>query len=193
MSPGSPYLDALPRNTHDPWYQRGVRNAALESLSLKSPLAHRSGALEPHRWTARGFVSGPGETTIHVRNHTVTVGAQASFASSDANPSAIEYLLAALAGDLLAAFTRQAVRQDIVVDAAEVLVSGHLNNPLMVAGVIGESGSPAFEAISCTLYVTTGAEEPALQKAWETAIATCPVIHTLQRAVSLDLQLQVML
>ncbi|MCA1596146.1 MAG: OsmC family protein [Chloroflexi bacterium] len=163
---------------------------------MRAPHRHPSNVsdgIEPHRWSVRALGSRSGGCVVHARNHTFPVGSQASFAPTDTYPSAVEYLLGALAADLLAAFTRQAVRRRIIVDAAEALFSGHLHNPLMVVGVVGESGSPAFEAISGTLYVTTDAEEPDVQEAWHAAIATCPVIHTLRIAVPLDLQLQVIL
>jgi uncharacterized OsmC-like protein len=158
---------------------------------VRDTQTHRSGVLEPHRWTARALPAGPGAITVYARNHRFTAGSQASFAPTDLHPGAVEYLLGALAADILAAFLRQASRRGLPIAAAEASVSGSLNNPLLVVGVIGETGHPGFEEIAATLYVTTEAEESLVRASWTAALESCPVVHTLQRAVPLTLNLQV--
>lgn len=142
-------------------------------------------------WKARILGGGPQEATVYSRNHTFKVGAPASFREADALPSAIEYLLGALGGDLVNGFQAQAARQDIAIDALELALSAQMNNPLVFLGVIGEAGHAGLETISGTLYVSADAAEATLQQVWQTALDRSPLRHTLQRCVALALDMQV--
>ena len=155
--------------------------------------ARQSGAPEPPTWTARVGWSDGHHATAYTRNHAFPIGQPVSFHTTDAHPSAIEYLLGALGGDLLSGFARAAARQAIPLDAIEASVSGRLNNPLVAVGVIGETGHPGFEEIAATLYVSADADEPTLQVIWQTTLAASPLVHTLQRCVSLHLEIKILL
>lgn len=147
----------------------------------------------PYAWTAR--VRGTGENTAiaYARNQAFAVYGQASFKEADPHPSAVEYLLGALGGDLITGYTAHAARRGIVVDALEASISGRLNNPLVFLGVVGETGHPGFEAISGTLYVSADADEPILRDAWRETLTRSPLANTLRRCVELSLELQITL
>ena len=134
-------------------------------------------------WTGEGWA------TAYTRNHAFTVSGQASFREADAHPDAVEYLLGALGGDLISGFASQATRRGVEVDAIEASISGRLNNPLVLLGVVGESGHPGFETISCTLYVSADADEKILKEIWQTTLARSPLVNTLDRCVGLTLNL----
>ena len=134
-------------------------------------------------WTGEGWA------TAYTRNHAFTVSGQASFREADAHPDAVEYLLGALGGDLISGFASQATRRGVEVDAMEASISGRLNNPLVLLGVVGESGHPGFETISCTLYVSADADEEVLKEVWRTTLARSPLVNTLDRCVGLTLNL----
>lgn len=144
-------------------------------------------------WTTRVRGTGKNEATAYARNQTFAVHGQASFKETDPHPSAVEYLLGALGGDIITGFAAHAARRGIVVDALEASISGRLNNPLVFLGVVGETGHPGFEAISGTLYVSADADEPALQEAWRETLARSPLVNTLQRCITLSLELQITL
>jgi OsmC-like protein len=133
---------------------------------------------------------GEGWATAYTRNHAFTVGGQASFRETDAHPDAVEYLLGALGGDLISGFASHATRRGVEVDAMEASIFGRLNNPLTLLGVVGESGHPGFEAISCTLYVSADADERLLEDIWQTTLARSPLVNTLDRCVGLTLNLR---
>ena len=130
-----------------------------------------------------------GWATVYTRNHVFTVGGQASFREADAHPDAVEYLLGALGGDLISGFTSHAKRRGVEVDAMEASISGRLDNPLVLLGVVGEVGHPGFETISCTLYVSADADERVLEEIWQTTLARSPLVHTLDRCVGLTMKL----
>src|SRR5688500_6009082 len=106
--------------------------------------ARQSGAPEPPTWTARLRWSDGRHATAYAGNHAFGIGQPVSFHATDAHPSAVEYLLGALGGDLLSGFARAAARRVVPLDALEAAVSGRLNNPLIALGVIGETGHPGF-------------------------------------------------
>jgi hypothetical protein len=71
----------------------------------------------------------------------------------------------------------------------EASIFGRLNNPLVFLGVVGESGHPGFEEISCTLYVSADADKETLKEVWRTTLARSPLVSTLDRCVGLTLNL----
>ncbi len=142
-----------------------------------------------YAWTSRVRWLGEDRATAYTRNHAFTVGGQASFREADAYPDAVEYLLGALGGDLISGFASHATRRGVEVDAMEASISGRLNNPLVFLGVVGESGHPGFETISCTLYVSADADEQTMKEIWQTTLARSPLVNTLDRCVDLTLNL----
>ena len=146
-----------------------------------------------YTWTVRVERVGEQEAKVFSRNHVFVVGEQASFRETDPHPSAVEYLLGALGGDLLRGFQIQAARQRVAVDALEVMLSGRLNNPLTHLGVVGETGHPGLESIRGTFYVSADADQSALEEMWRTALERSPLFNTLRRSVELSLELRVML
>jgi len=149
--------------------------------------------MSDHTWTVRvNWIAGQ-EAKAYTRNHGFTVGQPAGFDQADPHPSAVEYLLGALGGDLVNGFYAQAKRRRITVDAIEMRLSGRLNNVLTHLGVIGETGHPGFESITGTLYVSAEADEPLLQEIWRTTLERSPLVNTLQRCVKLSLNLQTIL
>ncbi len=141
-------------------------------------------------WTARVRGDGDNRATVYARKHFFIVCRQASFAESDPHPSAVEYLLGALGGDLINGFAAGAARRGIGIYALEASVSGRLNNPLMLLGVVGETGHPGFEAIDATLYVSADADDEDLEAVWHETMARSPLVNTLRRCVTLSLEMK---
>lgn len=148
--------------------------------------------MNDYTWTVRVQCAGGQEAKVYARNHTFAVGQQASFKESDLHPSAVEYLLGALGGDLINGFHTQAARHRVTIDALEMRLSGRLNNVLAHLGVIGEVGHPGFESIAGALYVSADADASTLQVVWRRTLERSPLVNTLGRCVALSLELQVM-
>jgi len=144
-----------------------------------------------HSWSLRVEGVGERQAKVYSGKHAFSIGRQASFSDEDDHPSAVEYLLGALGGDLVSGFRSQAAKQGVQVDALELIVSGRLGNPLVSLGVVGAEGNPGFESISVTLYVSSDADEPTLQRIWSSTLAISPVVKTLERCVALVLELRV--
>ncbi len=142
-----------------------------------------------YSWVARVHFSGKNEVTAYTGTHAFPIGKQASFTHT-IHPTAVDYLLGALGGDLLCGLQTIASRRGVTIDEMEARVSGSLNNPLVFLGVIGEQGHPGLEAITCTLYVSADVSEAVLQDLWRVALSRSPLVNTLQRCVEPSLSLQ---
>jgi hypothetical protein len=147
--------------------------------------------MSDYTWTVRVERVGENEAKAYSRNHAFVIGEQASFRESDPQPSAVEYLLGALGGDLLRGFQVQAARRRVAVDALELMLSGRLNNPLTHLGVVGEEGHPGVESIRGTLYVSADAAPAAVEEMWRAALDRSPLFNTLRRCVALSVELRV--
>jgi len=132
------------------------------------------------------------DASVTARSHAFSLRAALAFAPADSAPSAAEYLLGALAGDLVTGFARHAARRGVVLDDLEAAASGTLHSPLTALGVIGEeTGDPAFDAITVTLYVASPADPDTVRAVWEEARRASPTARTLERAVRLTLTLRI--
>lgn len=183
--------------THGEQTPRGSNGSASPSASPGQDASRSFASRDPASgstfvWSVRVRPGQDGQAVASARTNLFTICGQASFKDADPHPSAVEYLLGILGGDLLSGFTTQAARRGVSLYAIEVTVSGRLNNPLVHLGVVGEHGHPGFETISGTLYVSAEAEEPELDRLWQETLRRSPLVNTLERAVTLSLALQVM-
>jgi uncharacterized OsmC-like protein len=143
-----------------------------------------------HAWTMRVRWVAHNEAVVYARNNSFSIGQPASFRQSDPHPSAVEYLLGALGGDLANGFQACASERGVQVDDIELKLSGRLHNPLVYLGVIGETGDPGFAEITGTLYVSADADEDTLKAIWQTTLERSPIANTLKRGLSLRIDLR---
>ncbi len=132
--------------------------------------------------------AGPG-VKLHVRNVTLTGLGRASWDAAAEHPSALDYLLAALATDLLSGLDQESRRAGLPLDEVELRLEGFLENPLVVAAVIGEEGSPRVASIRGSIYVRTVSSEDDVRAAWQRARERAPVLATLAPALAVDIAL----
>ena len=143
-----------------------------------------------YNWSVRVQWAGDQDAKVYSGGHVFSVGRQASFTQKEAHPSAVEYLLGALGGDLVSGYQYQSAKRGVAINATESVVSGRLDNPMVFLGVVGAKGRPGFESMTATLYVSSDAEESTLQEIWRATLATSPLVNTLERGVKLSLHLQ---
>jgi hypothetical protein len=134
-----------------------------------------------------------GVVRIDSRTHGYLVEGQTQQAPDAANPSSLDYLLGALASDLIAGLEREARRAGAALDQVEASLSARLDNPLVALGVIGESGSARIAGIRGSVYVCGDVAEPALRECWEQALAKAPVYATLSQCIAVDVAMQFIL
>ena len=125
------------------------------------------------------------------RGQSFDIGSQASLRESDEAPSAVEYVLGALGGDLVCGLERAAEGQGVPLHAIEISLNGRLDNILAHLGVVGEQGHPGLASIEGTAYVGSDAEEDAIQRAWQRTLDRSPLYHTLTRCAAITIALKV--
>jgi hypothetical protein len=128
----------------------------------------------------------------YARARSFDVGSQASLRESDPEPSAVEYALGALGGDLLLGLDRAAATAGLAVHAIEIALAGRLDNTLVHLGVIGEQGHAGFSAIDGTAYVSADADPIAIESAWRLALERSPLYNTFTRCASVSIRLAVL-
>ena len=125
------------------------------------------------------------------RGHAFDIGSQAGLRNLDDAPSAVEYVLGALGGDLVCGLERAAEGQGVPLHAIEISLNGRLDNILVHLGVVGEQGHPGLASIEGTAYVGSDAEEDAIQRAWQRTLDRSPLYHTLTRCAAITIALKV--
>ena len=120
------------------------------------------------------------------------VGSQASLRETDDAPSAVEYLLGALGGDLTCGLQRAAEAEGIALHEIEITLNGRLDNILTHLGVVGEQGHPGFAVIDGTAYIAADADESAVTRAWQRTLARSPIYNTLTHCADVSIRLVVM-
>ncbi|HYL80520.1 MAG TPA: OsmC family protein [Candidatus Acidoferrum sp.] len=142
-----------------------------------------------HAWLVRVRWTGEMQSQAFVRNHAFVVGQPASFDTQDAAPSALEYLLAALGGCLVAGFQWRASRRGIQIQNLEVSLKAQADNILVFLG-IEESGHPGLRCVEGSLYVEADADHEVLQALWEETQLRCPITQSLVHQVSVHISLK---
>jgi hypothetical protein len=128
---------------------------------------------------------------VYARAQSFDVGSQASLRESDDSPSAVEYAIGALGGDLVCGLERAAEGQGILLHAIEIALNGRLDNILTHLGVVGEEGHPGFAAIDGTAYIGSEADETVIQRAWQRTLDRSPLYQTLSRVAVVTIALRV--
>ncbi|HEU4417297.1 MAG TPA: OsmC family protein, partial [Planctomycetota bacterium] len=126
------------------------------------------------RWT------GGMQAKVTTRNHTLLVGQPASFDVEDPAASAIEYLLAGLAGAVATGLQWRLSRRGIEVRALEVVCKARSQNPLVFLGVESE-GNPGLATIELVVYISADSDGVDLDAELRETLRRCPVTQTLIR------------
>jgi hypothetical protein len=166
-----------------------VRKTAVSVDEKKSLEKDKSRAKE-YEWRARARSTGSLKSTVYCRNFSIEVGQPASFETSDKHPSAVEYLLAALAGDLTTGFATECAKCSLAVDDVEMTISGKLNNILAHVGL--EEGDPSFSSIEIKLFVSSFDNEANVRAAWERTFLRSPLASTLKKSINLSVKFSIL-
>jgi hypothetical protein len=137
-------------------------------------------------WGVRVRANPDGGTTAYARAHAFEVGPALPFDAEEGRLTALEYLLGALGGDLVAGFRTLARKRRLAIDEVEATVDATLDNPLTHLGVVGEEGHPGIVRLAIRVHVATAEPEDEVQVAWEEAMRRSPLLRTLASAATID-------
>ncbi|MCA8921079.1 MAG: OsmC family protein [Planctomycetes bacterium] len=141
------------------------------------------------RWRVRARWERGMQAKVFARNHAIDVGQPASFDTEDAAASALELLLASLAGCLAVGFQWRCSQRGIEVFNLEVTLNAQADNVLVFLG-LEETGHPGLAGVEGKLYVDADADPEDLQALWKETLRRSPVAQTLGRPVPLKIELQ---
>jgi hypothetical protein len=182
---GLEYLGFL----EDAGVKRYFIRRTMSAVDEKKSLAKDKSRAREYEWRARARSTGSLKSTVYCRNFSIEVGQPASFETSDKHPSAVEYLLAALAGDLTTGFATECAKSSLTVDDIEMTVSGRLNNILAHLGL--EEGDPSVASIEMKCFVSSFEDEKKVREAWERTVRRSPLAVTLGKAVDIKIKLSI--
>lgn len=138
----------------------------------------------------RGMLGPAGEVRMVTRNLSLAAEGQLSMAPAASHPSAFDLLVSALVADLLAGLGREATRDGVAIDDAELNVAARIDNPLAALGVVGETGSAALSSIRGSLYLTCDQHADTIDALWRRVLERAPVYSTLRRSVEIAIVIQ---
>lgn len=165
------------------------RRAAREIAAETEALARDKQEAKAFEWRARARSVGHQHSKVYARNFSFDIGQPASFEEKDSYPSAIEYLLGAVAGSLTTGFASDCSRAGLEVDDIEISISARLNNILAHLGV--EEGDPSFKTIAVKCFVSTFEDEDVVKKTWADTVNRSPLVATLKKGMNLDIRLAI--
>ena len=152
---------------------------------------------QPHRpdflWRARVSGEAPNRATVYVRKHSFPVGKPLDFDEEAPAISALEYVLGALAADVVNGFRAEAKRRRIGLDRVEATVEGRLDNPLTHLDVVGERGHPGLTQAAVKVYASSLDDEASVRDAWTASLERSPLVQTLKPSVALALDLDIVI
>jgi hypothetical protein len=143
------------------------------------------------QWSVRVSASRPTQAAVFVRKHRYEVGLPLHFDEEYEQISALEYVLGAIGADIVNGLQALARKRRLSVDQVEAVVQGELNNPLTYLNVVGEQGHPGLETVSIKVYISSLEPEAQIHQLWEDVLARSPLVRTFQKAVQLELNLQI--
>lgn len=154
-----------------------------EDARLEADLA----SARDFEWTVRVSATDGMQARAFARNHAFTIGQPASFDTEDAAPSAIEYLLAALAACLAVGMRWRATRRGVEVWHLEVTLRARAENILVFLGIENE-GHPGLAGVTGRLFVDADADDVTLTELWNETLTGSPVAQSIVRPVPLHIE-----
>lgn len=147
-------------------------------------------AAKGYKWNVRVQGENALSAKVHSRNHTFIVGQPADFSPKVEAPSAMDYLLGALASDLAVGFKVQASRRNFEIDQLEVSIKAGLENVLYHLEIEND-GSPRIQEIKGTFYVSSPQSEHDLEKLWKSTLERSPIYQTLTQSININIQFSI--
>lgn len=180
---GHEYLGSLPGDSAQQKRFFVRKGAGETARAEEQALQEDKERARRYEWRLRARASGHLAAKVYCRNFQWTVGQPASFEEKDANPSAVESLLGAVAGDLVTGFATACAQAGLDVDDIELTARGRLHDVMAHLGL--SDGDPSFAAIEIKLFASTFDDAAKVRETWREVVRRSPLAATLARAVEL--------
>jgi hypothetical protein len=127
---------------------------------------------------------------VSARHEQFDVGRPIEFDEMTRRISALEFVLGALAGEVVNGLREFADRRRVEIDHVEAVISGEVERALAYLEVVGEPAEPRIRRVHLKLFVSSR-DEAGIRRLWPELLARLPIVCTMRAAVSLDLDLVV--
>lgn len=182
---GHEFLGAIPGTECTRYFVRRGQPAEDEEKVLDEDKEKA----KTYEWRARSRSTGHQKSTVYFRNFSFDVGQPASFEEKDEHPSAVEYLLTALAGALSTGLATECAKDGLEIDDIEISIKGKLDNVLAHLGI--EEGDPSFKSIELKCFASTLDDADKVRAAWKRTFDRSPLAQTLKKAVEIEAKLAI--
>lgn len=140
--------------------------------------------------SARATLSRDQGLKLYARALEAGLGVPLSFDRNEPRLTGVEYLLGAVASDVLGGFLRLAKRRRLPVDDLEAVLKADVGNTLAWLEVVGAAGSPRIEGIAISVYASSSEPEERVRQLWDEALARAPIVNTLRASLPVQINLQ---
>ena len=141
--------------------------------------------------SARATFSGHQGLKLYARSLEAALGVPLSFDPKEPRMTGVEYLLAAVASDLVAGFQRLAKRRRLPIDDIEARLQAEVEDALAWLEVVGEPGFPRIGRIAVSVYVSSRAPQDQVRGLWKEALSRAPIVNGLRGAIPFQIDLQI--
>lgn len=184
---GHEYLGSLSAGEAVRYFIR--RGGSSAAQAEREALRRDKERAKEYEWRARVRYTGQLAGTVYARNFSFQVGQPASFEEKDRHPSALEYLLGAVGGEVAVGFHGECARDALTLDDVELTVRGTLHNVLAHLGL--EEGDPSLRRLEVKCFASTPGDEARVRAAWERTLRRAPILSTLRKGVEVDVKLSI--
>ncbi|MEZ6096429.1 MAG: hypothetical protein R3C03_19740 [Pirellulaceae bacterium] len=132
----------------------------------------------------------PAPVQVFARSSQFTVEQPWSFDPQEPSTTGAERLLGILVGEIIHIFQKLAAEKRLDIDQIEGTASCVLNDTLRFLGVIGVEGEPAYENFSIKVFISSPEDANKLEAIWNEAVHRAPLVRTMRRSTTVDLQLE---
>jgi uncharacterized OsmC-like protein len=182
---GHDYLGLIGSPKHARYFIR--KNAAVKDD--EKALEEDKNRAKEYEWRVRTRSTGHLKSTVYCRNFSFDVGQPASFEEKDNYPSALEYLVGALAASLTTAFSTESSKAGLDIDDVELTIRCKLENIMAHLGL--EQGDPGIASIDIKCFITSMDDKQKIETAWKDTLDRSPLYATLKKATTINVKVNI--
>ncbi|MCF8378441.1 MAG: OsmC family protein [Bacteroidales bacterium] len=142
-----------------------------------------------YEWRLRTRSTGHLKSTVYCRNFSFDVGQAASFEEKDKHPSALEYLVGALAASLSTSFSTESAKAGLDIDDVEISIRCQLDNILAHLGL--EEGYPGISSVNIKCFITSMDDAEKIRAVWSDTLKRSPLYATLEKCTSITTKMNI--
>jgi uncharacterized OsmC-like protein len=138
-------------------------------------------------YTLRVTAPAPEVAHVSVRRQQFVVGRPLELDEASPRIAAVEYVLGAIAGEVVNGLRMAASKRRLAIDQVEAVVTGEVAGEAVYLEVVGESGRPAIVRAHVKIFVASP-DESRLRRVWTELPDRLPLVCTMREAFPIGLE-----